>query len=80
MLLYAAFIEAFFSPHEKIPAPAKWLFAVVEVVVLTIYLAGRGITSKLGQETWGKGKWEGEAIQQIVRWANRQIGKAANGE
>jgi uncharacterized membrane protein SpoIIM required for sporulation len=80
MLLYAASVEAFFSPHEKIPAPAKWLFAVVEVVVLTIYLAGRGISSKLGQETWGKGKWEGEAIQQIVRWANRQIGKAANGE
>jgi uncharacterized membrane protein SpoIIM required for sporulation len=60
ILLYAAFIEAFFSPHEKIPAPAKWLFAIVEVAVLTIYFAGRCITSKLGQETWGKGKWEGE--------------------
>ncbi|MCS7185610.1 MAG: stage II sporulation protein M [Armatimonadota bacterium] len=40
MLLYAAFIEAFFSPHEKIPAPAKWLFAVVEVIVMAIYFAG----------------------------------------
>jgi len=46
MLLYAAFIEAFLSPHEKIPAPAKWLFAIVEVVVLALYLVGRGVTSK----------------------------------
>jgi uncharacterized membrane protein SpoIIM required for sporulation len=46
MLLYAALIEAFFSPHEKIPAPAKWLFAIVEVAVLTFYFAGRGISSK----------------------------------
>ncbi len=41
MLLYAAFIEAFFSPHEKIPAPAKWLFAGVEALILTLYFAGR---------------------------------------
>lgn len=41
MLLYAAFIEAFFSPHEKIPAQAKWLFSGVEVLVLALYLAGR---------------------------------------
>jgi len=46
MLLYAAFIEAFLSPHEKIPAPAKWLFAIVEVVVLALYLVGRGVTLK----------------------------------
>ena len=46
MLLYAAFIEAFFSPHEKIPAPAKWLFAIVEVAVLALYLVGWGVTSK----------------------------------
>jgi len=42
MLLYAAFIEAFFSPHEKIPAPAKWLFAGVEALTLALYFAGRG--------------------------------------
>lgn len=48
MLLYAAFIEAFFSPHERIPAPAKWLFAFVELVVLTLYFIGRGIASKRG--------------------------------
>lgn len=41
MLLYAAFIEAFFSPHEKIPAPAKWLFAGVESVVLGLYFVVR---------------------------------------
>lgn len=46
MLLYAALIEAFFSPHEKIPAPAKWLFAGVEVLVLMLYFAGRGIFGK----------------------------------
>lgn len=46
MLLYAAFVEAFFSPHEKIPAPAKWLFAGVEVAIFTLYLVGRGFLTK----------------------------------
>ncbi|MCS7263202.1 MAG: stage II sporulation protein M [Armatimonadetes bacterium] len=45
MLLYAAFIEAFFSPHEKIPAPAKWLFAGLEVLLLGLYFAARGLAT-----------------------------------
>lgn len=43
MLLYAALIEAFFSPNEKVPAPAKWLFAGFEVLVMTLYFAGRAV-------------------------------------
>ncbi len=39
MLLYAALVEAFFSPHERIPTPAKWAFAILELVALLTYFA-----------------------------------------
>lgn len=51
MLLYAAAIEAFFSPHEKIPAPAKWLFATLELVTLTIYIVWRGFSKALDSKS-----------------------------
>ena len=46
MLLYAALIEAFFSPNEKVPTQAKWLFAGFEILVLTLYFAGRAAFTK----------------------------------
>lgn len=45
MLLYAAFVEAFFSPHEKISVPAKLVFGIAEGTVLLLYFSMRGIRS-----------------------------------
>ncbi len=45
MLLYAAFLEAFFSPHERIPVTAKIAFGAAEGVLLTLYIITRGIRS-----------------------------------
>ncbi|MER3501374.1 MAG: hypothetical protein C4295_07865 [Candidatus Fervidibacterota bacterium] len=50
MLLYAAFVEAFFSPHAKIPALVKWLFSGLEFAALIGYLTVRGLSSVVGKK------------------------------